>query len=140
VILPGTKKSVNWGMIIKVPVRFEGVNGEKTLYTLFDSAATFSCIHSEHVNDIAEPNKMRTPLEVATDSAGTYLKINERIIPNFYINDIRMSDECMVVPNLSEDAIIGVTTMQKWRIRLDFEHDTVIIDPKIAKAILKELK
>lgn len=51
-----------------------------------------------------------------------------------------MSDEFMVVPNLSEDAIIGVTTLQKWRIKLDFEHETVIIDPTIAKAILKNLK
>jgi hypothetical protein len=45
----------------------------------------------------------------------------------------------MVVPDLSEDAIIGVNTMQKWRIKLDFEHDTVIIDPKVAKLILKNL-
>lgn len=45
----------------------------------------------------------------------------------------------MVVPDLSEDAIIGVNTMQKWRIKLDFEHDSVIIDPTVSKLILKEL-
>jgi len=28
-------------MIIKIPVRYEGENGEKTLYTLFDSGSTF---------------------------------------------------------------------------------------------------
>jgi predicted aspartyl protease len=100
-------------MILKIPVRYEGANGEKVLYTLFDSGATFSCINPEHVADIAEPNKMRTPLDVATASTGTYLKINERIVPDFYINDVRMSDEFMVVPNLGEDAITGVTTMQK---------------------------
>jgi hypothetical protein len=43
----------------------------------------------------------------------------------------------MVIPNISEDVILGVNTLQKWRIKLDFEHDTVIIDPKVAKAILK---
>jgi hypothetical protein len=32
---------------------------------------------------------------------------------------------------------LGEKTFQKWRIKLDFEHDTVIIDPKVAKAILK---
>ena len=50
-----------------------------------------------------------------------------------------MSDEFSIVPGLNEEAIIGVTTMQKWRIKLDFEHDTVHC-PKIAKAILKNLK
>jgi hypothetical protein len=127
-------------MILKIPVRFEGTKGEKILYTLFDSGATFSCMHPDFAEEIAEPQKMLTPLEVATASQGTYLKISERITPDFYIDDIRMSDEFMVVPNLSKDAIIGVTTLQKWRIKLDFEHDTVIIDRKIAKAILKELK
>jgi predicted aspartyl protease len=127
-------------MILKLPVRFEGTKSEKILYTLFDSGATFSCMHPDFAEEIAEPQKMLTPLEVATASQGTYLKISERITPDFYIDDIRMSDEFMVVPNLSEDAIIGVTTLQKWRIKLDFEHDMVIIDPKIAKAILKELK
>jgi hypothetical protein len=51
-----------------------------------------------------------------------------------------LSDEFMVVKNLSEDAIIGVTTLQKWRIKLDFDTDSVEVDPKVAKAILKDLK
>jgi hypothetical protein len=73
------------------------------------------------------------------------MNITEAIRSDFYINDIRMSDEFYIVPNLSEETIIGVTTMQKWRIKLvpkafGIEHDTVIIDPKIAKATLKDLK
>ena len=127
-------------MIIKLPVRFEGSNGEKTLSTLFDSGATFSCIHPDFAEQIAAPQKLRHSLEVATVSEGHYLKISEKILTEFYINEIRMSDEFSIVPGLSEEAIIGVTTLQKWRIKLDFENDTVIIDPKIAKAILKELK
>lgn len=127
-------------MIIRLPVQFEGSAGEKTLYTLFDCGATFSCIHPDFANKIGHVEKLFRPLDIATASDGVYMKIEERIITDFYIQDIRLSDEFMIVPNLSEEAIIGVTTMQKWRIKLDFEHDTVIIDPKIAKAILKELK
>jgi hypothetical protein len=44
-----------------------------------------------------------------------------------------VSDEFLVVPGLSEEAVIGAATMQKWRIKLDFEHDTVHVDPKVAK-------
>jgi hypothetical protein len=40
---------------------------------------------------------MKIP-EVATASAGNYLKIEERIITDFYIDDIRLSDEFMVIP------------------------------------------
>jgi hypothetical protein len=52
---------------------------------------------------------------------------------DFYVNGLRMTDEFMVVPNLSESVIIGATTLQKWKIKLDFEHDTIIIDPRVAK-------
>ncbi len=76
-------------------------------------------------------------MEVATAAVGHYLKIEERITVDFYIDDIRLSDEFYVIPGLSEDAILGVNTFQKWRIKLDFEHDTVIVDPKVAKAMLK---
>ena len=127
-------------MIIKLPIRFEGSKGEKTLYGLFDTGATFSCIHPDYAEVISGPQPLFRPLDIATADAGRYMKITEAIRSDFYINDIRMSDEFYIVPNLSEEAIIGVTTMQKWRIKLDFEHDTVIIDPKIAKAILKDLK
>ncbi|MFM9838039.1 MAG: retropepsin-like aspartic protease [Cyclobacteriaceae bacterium] len=125
--------------IIKVPVCFEGSKEEKTIYALFDSGASFSCILPENAEKIGIMQKMRHSLEVATASRGHYVKIENMLRSDFYYNNIRLSDEFMVVPDLSEDAIIGVNTMQKWRIKLDFEHDTVVIDPKVAKLILKRL-
>lgn len=125
--------------IIRIPLRFEGSVGEKTLYVLFGSGATFSSLRPDIAVQIEEPKKLRRPMEVATASEGHFVKIAEALRADFYYGDIRLSDEFMVVPGLSEEAIIGVNTLQKWRIKLDFEHDTVIIDPKVAKMILKEL-
>ena len=126
--------------IIKLPIRYEGSQGEKVLYTLFDSGATFSCINARDVEGIEKPSRLNKPKIVATASEGHFMEIKHRVAVDFYINDIMLSDEFMVVPDLSEEAILGVTTLQKWRIKLDFEHDSVIIDPKIAKFILKEMK
>ena len=123
--------------IIKIPLHFEGAKGEATFYALFDSEASFSCITPECAEQIANLEKLWKPMEIATAAVGHYLKITEVIRVDFYYNDIRMSDEFMVIPGLSEDVIIGVNTLQKWRIKLDFEHDTVIVDPKVSKAILK---
>lgn len=125
---------------IRIPLRFEGSRGEKVLYALFDTGATFSCLKDDVAKEIGDPAKMRTPMEVVTGSAGHYLKISEAMRADFYFEDIRLSDEFMVVPNLSEECIIGVNTMQKWRIKMDFKHDTVIVEPKVAKLMLKELK
>ena len=123
--------------IIKLPLRYEGSLGEKIIYTLFDTGATFSCISKDAVEGVESLIKMPRPLEIATAAANQYLRITHRVVMDFYYNDIRLSDEFMVIPGLSEDAILGVNTFQKWRIKLDFEHNTVIIDPKVAKAMLK---
>ena len=123
--------------IIKIPLHYEGSLGEKVIYTLFDSSATFSCISEEAVQGLETLVKMRHPLEVATAASNHYLRVDYRVAIDFYYNDIRLSDEFMVIPGLSEEAILGVNTFQKWRIKLDFENDTVIIDPKVAKAMLK---
>ena len=54
-------------------------------------------------------------------------------------DDIHMSDEFLVAPNLSEEVVIGAATIKKWRMKFDFENETVIIDPKVAKPILINL-
>ena len=123
--------------IIKLPLHYEGTKGEKTLYTLFDSGATFSCINPDFIKGLGKADKLWKPLRVATAAEGTYLEIKHRITLDFYINDVRLSDEFYLVPLLSEEAILGVNTFQKWRIKLDFETDKVIVDPKVAKAMLK---
>lgn len=124
-------------LAIKSPLLYVGTQGEKYLYTLFDSGANLSCIHPDFLEDLELPIGLGRERRIATAAEGHFIKISERVILDFYINDVLLSDEFLVVPGLSEEAIIGAATMQKWRIRLDFEHDTVHVDPKVAKMQLK---
>ncbi len=119
--------------IIKHPLLYVGSKGEKNLYTLFDSGANLSCIHPEYIRDLETPIHLGRIRKLATASEGHYIEISHAIRLDFYINDVLLSDEFLVVPGLTEEAIIGAATMQKWRIKLDFEHDQVIVDPRVAK-------
>ncbi len=119
--------------ILKLPLQFVGSKGEKKLYTLFDSGANLSCIAPDYLVDLEVPINLGTVRKLSTASEGHYIEIKERVTLDFYINDVLLSDEFLVVPGLSEEAIIGAATLQKWRIKLDFEHDQVIVDPKVAK-------
>jgi len=123
--------------IIKIPLRFEGSKGERILYALFDSGANLSCINEEFAGQIANPEAFLHPRKLATASEHHFIEISHAIRTDFYLNDVQLSDEFLVVPQLSEDVIIGAATMQKWRIKLDFEHDSVFVDPKVAKLQLK---
>ncbi len=130
---------VTLSMIIRIPLRFEGSKGEKNLYALFDSGATYSCISEESVADLEELITLHRPLRLATASTATFMEITQRTTLDFYHDEVRLSDEFLVVPGLSEEVIIGAATMQKWRLKLDFEHDNVIVDPQVAKLILINL-
>ena len=119
--------------IIKHPLLYVGSKGEKHLYTLFDSGANLSCINPDFIRDIETPIPLGIIRQISTASQGHYIEVKEVIRLDFYINDILLSDEFLLVPELSEEAIIGAATLQKWRIKLDFEHDIVVVDPKVAK-------
>ncbi len=119
--------------VIKIPLLFVGSKGEKNLYTLFDSGANLSCINKDNLTNLELPISLGRMRKLATASEGHFIEINERVTLDFYVNDVLLSDEFLVVPNLSEEAIIGAATLQKWRIKLDFEHDKVDVDPKVAK-------
>ena len=119
--------------IIKLPLLFAGSKGEKFLYTLFDSGANLSCVNPDYVIELGQTGKLGRSRLIGTASEGQYIEVNEAIRLDFYLNDVLLSDEFLVVPGLSEEAIIGAATVQKWRIKLDFEHDAVIVDPKVAK-------
>lgn len=126
-------------MILRIPLLFEGSKNSKNLYALFDSGATYSCLNEDIAEELEIFTPLHTPLRLSTASENVFMEITSRVTLDFYKDDIHLSDEFLIVPGLSEEAIIGAATMQKWRIKPDFENDTVIIDPKVAKLILINL-
>jgi predicted aspartyl protease len=119
--------------ILKIPILYVGSKGEKNLLTLFDTGANLSCIHPDFVKEIETPVHLGRVRLVSTASTAHFIEVKEAVRLDFYIDDILLSDEFLIVPGLSEEAIIGVATLQKWRMKLDFEHDRVIVNPKLAK-------
>ena len=119
--------------VIKIPMLFVGSKGEGQLLSLFSSGANLSCINPKVAKKLERPVKMGRKRQVWKSTEGHFVETAERVSLDFYLNDVLLSDEFLLVPGLSEEAIIGAATMQKWRIKLDFEHDTVFVDPKVAK-------
>jgi len=119
--------------VIKLPLLFVGSKGEKHLYTMFDSGANLSCINPEFVENLEIPIKLGRTRRILTAEEGAYIEVSERVSLDFFLHDVLLSDEFLVVPGLSEEVILGAATMQKWRIKLDFEHNTVFVDPRVAK-------
>jgi hypothetical protein len=126
-------------MILCVPLLFGGSKNSKNLNALFDRGTAYSCINEDRGDELETFTTLHTPMRLATASKHVFMEFSQRVTVDFYKDEIRLSDEFLVVPNLSEDVVIGATTMQKWRIKLDFENDTVVIDPEVAKLTLINL-
>ncbi len=120
-------------MIIGKRILFEGSKGELELNAMFDSGASFSCIKPELAGKLEESIKLKKPLKVSTASKHHFIEVSDMLILNFYIDNYRFFDDFIIVPELSEEIIIGAATMQKWHFKLNFETDEVIIDPRVTK-------
>lgn len=126
-------------MVLRVPLLFEGSKSSKNLYALFDSGATYSCLNEDRAEELEIFTPLHTPMKLATASENVFMKIHNSVCVDFYKNDSKFSDEFLVVPNLSEEVIIGAATIRKWRIKLDFKNNAIVIDPRISKPILIHL-
>jgi hypothetical protein len=119
--------------VIQKKIRLVGTRGSEEILAIFDSGSTYSCILPALAAKLETPMPMPEPMEFGTAKDGETLTATERVPLNFHIGEYRFSDEFMLIPSLSEPAIIGAKTMQAWRMKLDFEADDVIIDPRVTK-------
>jgi Aspartyl protease len=123
-------------MVIIRTLNYRGSKGQADLQSLFDSGSTYSMIRPDFAAKLANIEPLPEAVDFETANKGSFTKVESAVRLNFYLNNLRLSDEFFVYPGLAEEAIIGATTMQKWRIKLDFEHDEVITDPRVSRIIL----
>ncbi|MDZ7289604.1 MAG: retropepsin-like domain-containing protein [candidate division KSB1 bacterium] len=119
--------------VIQKKIQLAGSKAKKEVVALFDSGATYSCIEPQLAKELEHVTPLPEPMDFGTAKNGEKLTATERVGLNFYLLGYRFSDEFMLIPDLSEPVIIGAKTLQAWRMKLDFEADEVIIDPRVTK-------
>ena len=119
--------------VIEKELRLVGSKGEGKVKAIFDSGASYSCIQPELAEELAMVEPLPEPMDFGTAEEEGKLTATERVSLNFYLDGYRFSDEFMLIPHLSEPVLIGDKTLQAWRLKLNFETDEVIIDPRVTK-------
>jgi hypothetical protein len=125
--------------VIKKTIRLAGSIGSKEEPALFDGDTSYSCIVPELANQLGLVTPIPEPITFRTAKNGPLVAATERVCLDFHLQGYRLSDEFMLIPELSEHVIIGAKTLRKWRMKLDFENDEVIIDPRVTKLRLMSL-
>lgn len=119
--------------VIQKEIRLVGSKGEQMVGAIFDSGASYSCIQPQLADKLGTIDALPEPMDFSTAEEDQNLVAKEAVRLNFHLDGYRFSDEFMLIPKLSVPVIIGTATLQKWRMKLDFEADEVIIDPRVTK-------
>ena len=116
--------------ILKKEVLIQGTKGKTRRTALFDSGASYSIIRKDIAESIEAPISLPDGeiWEFETAIEGSIFYADSRVILNFFFDDSeqRFTDEFIIFGSCSEEIVIGSVTMQKWRIKLDFEKEEVI--------------
>jgi tryptophan 2,3-dioxygenase len=119
--------------VIQKEIELAGSKGKIREVALFDSGSTYSLIVKSVAKKIAHILPSAEIVEFKTAKPKEKIKSKEVVQLFFWVNGYRFSDEFFVIEKLTEKIIIGAATLQKWRLKLDFEHEDIIIDPKVTK-------
>jgi predicted aspartyl protease len=116
------------GILVK-QVTLRGDKGQVELDGMFDTGATYSVIRKDIAEQIATVIPLDEPIVLRTAEQGRQLTVTHRVVLTIWLNGYRLSDEFLVLEELSRPVLIGAATMQKWRMRLDMANEEVIVDP-----------
>jgi len=94
-------------------LKIEGDIGDDELEALFDTGATYSFIRKDRAQGVATILPLPHPKSFELAERGKVLEARERIIIDIIVNGVTISDEVVVVEDLSEELILGASTMQK---------------------------
>jgi hypothetical protein len=119
--------------IIRKEIELVGSKSKRKEIALFDSGATYSCIRKEIAQELEIILPLTRPIRLITAQEKNYMEVKERVVLDFYLSGYRFSDEFLIIENLSEKVIIGAKTLQAWRLKLDFEKEDIIIDPRVTE-------
>lgn len=117
--------------MVKLPLLYLGPYGEKRLDTLFDPEIGYSYINAKHINELGHVQSMSHARCLNISGSQREIKVSQVAILEFYINDILVSDEFLVLPDINEEVVIAALTIRKWRMKVNLASNSVYVDPKV---------
>lgn len=137
---PRTKRQTASVSIIEKSIELEGPKGTVTVTALFDSGASVSCIDRDLAEHLGTPVSLPRPRRFGTAEEGREVVVTDSLHLDFRFKGLDLFDDFFVVAGLAERVIVGAKTLQAWRMKLDFEQDDVVVDPRVARLRLVGLR
>ena len=119
------------GLIYK-EVAFKGDKGDRKFHALWDNGSSESFIRRDLAEGVETILRLDAPREFEMGKGNLSVSESTGVL-SVEVEGFNLFWHFLVVPNLSEELIIGADFLQRWKIKLDPETERIIIDPKALK-------
>lgn len=125
------EKSKGMGLIYKEVV-LRGDKGEERFQALWDNGSSESFIRRDLAGNVGTILRLSAPRQFEMGKGMLSVEESTGIV-DVKVAGFDLFWHFLVVPDLSEELIIGADFLQRWKIKLDPESERIIIDPKALK-------
>lgn len=115
--------------VIRKKVPFIGRRRKVEVECLFDTGASSSFIRPELVGTLGlSTANLPKPVRIRLGKGST--KVSEIAAVMIRLNGATLADTAYVMPNLTEDYVLGAEFLQRYDIRLDPKRHRLLLPPK----------
>lgn len=118
------------GLIYKT-VRLTGSRAEREVKALFDTGSSHCFVSREVAESVGNLFRVLVPFQV--EMATTVTQAREAIYAAVWLDGHPLQWVLYVVDGLTEPLIVGADFLQIWKIKLDPEHESLLLDPNALK-------
>ena len=121
------------GVIVK-KLEIIGDKGRSTALSLFDSGASDSVIRKDVAEEVASFLRLSEPVNFILGDGKSTVTSEYFTGISFVLKECTFpAQRVLIVDELDDELILGVDAFQRWKLRLDFEHEDVIFDKSMLK-------
>ena len=117
------------GLIIK-EYEVTGNRGSDTVRVLYDTGAGASFVRRDIADNLGDIVGTPTPVRFMMADAREGFTVDQVIPLNVNVDGTQLMFSFFIVDDLAEELIIGADMMQRWKISLDLDDESVAIDPR----------
>ncbi|MFQ6091351.1 MAG: retropepsin-like aspartic protease [bacterium] len=119
------------GVLIK-ELEIIGDKGRSKAKTLFDSGASDSVIRKDVAQKVASFLRLSEPVDFVLGDGKITMTSQYFTGISFVLKECTFpAQRVLIVDELEDEFILGVDAFQRWKFRLDFEHEDVIFDKSV---------
>ena len=124
------------GVIVK-KLEIIGDKGRGSAQSLFDSGASDSVIRKDIAEKVASFLKLSEPVNFVLGDEKSTMTSEYFTGISFILKECTFpAQRVLIVEELDDELILGVDAFQRWKFKLDFEHEDVLFDKSILKVKL----